>query len=299
MATGAGQLELFAVGATTYNGSPIGNASLYRWRFNQGGWTQAQPVAWDLVPSAALFGQQAATTWGDGTVDLIVVQDGTGTVFHTRFLAAPVPSDQVTLTPGAAPGPPAAVFTSLGGRAVDVPVLTAFSAQRLGLIEIGTDNYPYENWATHAPAISGRTGRAWTPEQLALGLNLRWSGFQPLASTTLTGGGATRLSEGEAAAVAMDPDGRAYINHYTRYRWIGFLPLPRLPIPNAPQFKPSVLVYYIVCRSHGVMRGGAPGFSALQCTRICGGCCIARHARHAVLCGSESAAGSRGASAHC
>jgi hypothetical protein len=76
-----------------------------------------------------------------------------------------------------------------------------------------------------------------------LGLNLRWSGFQPLASTTLTGGGATRLSEGEAAAVAMDPDGRAYINGYTRYRWIGFLPLPRLSIPNAPQFKPSVLVY--------------------------------------------------------
>lgn len=246
VSTGAGQLELCAIGTRTYGrGEPLNDRTLYHWRFAGGAWSQAQQVEWDRSPSVTYFGQSAASSAGDGTVDLIVIQDGTGTVFHTRFLAAPVSGDSVISVTGNTPSPPKPVFTEIGGSAIDVPVLASLSTQKLALLEIGTDGYAYENWAIPVPAITGRIGRTWTPTQIALGINLAWSGFRPLASTPISVGEVAKVGANGLAAVAADPDGRTYLNRFVGLRWTGFVPMPAPGLQTAPaqNFKPLIIVH--------------------------------------------------------
>jgi hypothetical protein len=243
VATGAGQLELFAIGSRTYRGTPLGDGTLYHWRFTNGAWTPAEQVHWDRKASAAYFGQPAASSWGDGVVDLAVIEDDNGAVFHTRFLAAPVPSDRLVI--GGAQSPPTPVFTQIGGIARDVPVLASLGPQRLGMLEIGTDGYAYENWAVPTAPAGGRFARAWTLEQIALGLNLSWTGFSPLTSTPVTVGGVARVGDSELAATATDQSGVTYVNRFAGSRWTGFVAIPRSSSGTAPaqSFKAPLIVH--------------------------------------------------------
>ena len=250
VATGAGQLELLAIGGepVTEGSSLVNDPHLYRWRFVNGAWADAQKIESNFTPSATYFGQQAASSWGDGTVDVIVVEDSTGKMFHTRLLSAPVLADNVIILPGTTPGPPTPVFREIGGSTMDTPVLTALTADHLGLFALGTDQYAYENWAAlPPPSTGGRFDRIriWSPVDYALGLYLQWSGFRPLTATPVVLGGVARLGARELAMLAADPNGRVYQNRLVGSRWLGFAPLAGQPPQprRTPSFTPVITVH--------------------------------------------------------
>ena len=136
---GAGQLELLGVG---------GDQKLYRWRFTNRQWGNWTQFSSDLKLSATMFGQPAASSWGDGTLDLVVVEDHTGKMFYTRVM--PPAASSTTLFPLTL-GNLVPVFSEVDGRTIDTPVLEALSPTQLALFALGTDGLPYVNWAKTQP----------------------------------------------------------------------------------------------------------------------------------------------------
>lgn len=211
--TGAGQLELFAIGT---------DQRLYRWSFRNGQWENPSQISSPFGLNAVLFGQQAASSWGDGTVDLVVVEAGTNRMFHRRVVARAQPPVR-PLPPLPPPGSPPAGFQEIGGTAGDVPVLTAFGPTRLNILVTGSDGRAYATWgevpaeARRGPVIVRRFG---SPA-------IQWRRLAPLSGSRMLLGGAARLGDQDLAAVAVDPEGRIFFSRLTGGRWSGFLPVQR------------------------------------------------------------------------
>jgi hypothetical protein len=70
---GAGRLELFAV---------LDDQRVHHWRFAGAQWTAGRVLPSDFAVRATVFGPLAASSWGDGTVDLVAADAGSGRMYH-------------------------------------------------------------------------------------------------------------------------------------------------------------------------------------------------------------------------
>ena len=210
VSTGAGQMELFAIDR---------DHRLYRWRFTGGAWAAGRQVPSAFRLSPALFTPQAASSWGDGTVDLVVVSED-GVMYHTRAVPAAAAGSVIGAASNDAPDP---VFTLIGGKTTEVPALTALTRNRLSLLAIGTDGYLYQNLAGPRSGL-----HAYTNRDFLLGLNLQWPGFKPLSSEAARLGGAVRLGDRSMSVLAEDAQGHLYWSQYTGSSWTGFSGLPAI-----------------------------------------------------------------------
>jgi hypothetical protein len=247
LATGAGQLELLAV---------RGDRRLYHWRFRGGRWSSGRQLQSDVPVSAVLFGPTSASSWGDGVVDVVVAEDGTGRLFHRRI--AP---DEGSATGARALS--AGRFVAIDAVAADVPVLTALGAARLELLVPGPGGVRRTRatrppLATATPAIGTlggggvrgpalRTGRVTGPPIVAgEPPPLRWSALETVGGGLLALGGVARLGDGEVVASAVDRSGRLYLGRYgADGQWSGFWGVggQRPDTRHVPLLRPSLTAH--------------------------------------------------------
>ncbi len=166
---GSGQMLALAIGTDQH---------LYLWYFVNGAWSNFKQVSTSVLVNQILFGQLAASSWGEGSVDVSLIEAQTGALYHGRL----GPGDFV---PGLSFGAtPSRMFSLVGGNVIDTPVLTAFGPTRLHLLAIGTDHVVYSNWSTpdysrplvlssQAPPI------VWTGYRSIGGRNLLLGGLKP------------------------------------------------------------------------------------------------------------------------
>lgn len=211
---GDGQLDLLAVG---------GDRRIYHWRFLSGAWTPYHQAPSDFNVSAIAFGASSASSWGDGTVDVVVVEDGSGKMFHGRTIP-------LQLGMG---------FAAIGGKTFDTPSLIALGPDNLLLLALGTDGFLYQN---HAEAASGGN---WTVDDRRFGRNLTWAGFSPLTATRVLASPVAHGADDELTVVVSDMHARVYVNRCHNQTWTGFSALPGQPeaIRAAPRFRPAIEIH--------------------------------------------------------
>jgi hypothetical protein len=225
--TGAGRLLVLALGQ---------DRRLYRWHFAGGQWSGWSPVPGDFPIAPLFFAPPAAVSRGDGGLDLVVVEDGTGRMFHTWLH----PDTPVRPTP--VTGPPNA-FVELGGDAVDVPVLAAAGPDRLQLLAVFRDGRLYTSEAAPPPPA----GPALTPVRptgplLPAGRpSLAWQDFRWLGPGPLLGS-VVRLDDDELVAAAADRQGRLYVSRFAHPRGLAFAPAfgQRAETQAWPPFRPTL-----------------------------------------------------------
>lgn len=201
---GSGQLEMLAV--RTDN-------KLNRWRYLHPNWVNPIQLPGSFSIIASLFGQQSVSSWGDGSVDAIVVQSGTGAVNHRRV----GPRDDTV--PGGAFGPPVRNFALVGGVVSDIPVLTAFGPTRLHIMARGSDNAWYNNLSKlYIPPIPGPIVPGADPL-------ISWGGFKGIGGSGLIVGGVANLGSTNMVAIAENLNGQAFTNRYNGAIWTGFQPV--------------------------------------------------------------------------
>lgn len=206
---GSGQLELLAV---------AGDQRLHRWRFIDGHWSPrgALPTSFPVSPVA--FGPGAASSWGDGTLDVAVVHAGTSAVHHARLR----PTD---LGAGGRPRPGRTVprFQPVGERASDVPLLSALAPDLLHLV-VTRGGGLLAGTTVRGPLVMTaprRKGRRSSPQAPPA-----WRRFQPImAPSNLLLGNLVTVGERELALIAVNRDGRAYLARYAEPHWSVAAPL--------------------------------------------------------------------------
>jgi len=207
--TGGGQLEFFAIG---------GDNKLYRWRFLGGTWGNWQQLPSTFTINPGKFGQGAATTAGDGTVDLAVVTNMAGVLVYHRLVEPR--DDTVSL-----PNMPAQTFRSIGSMANTQPFISAAGKTEKFVIagEVNSPDFKY---------FSLNNSTTWKTDIL------RGNGLGLLI------GGIADLPTG-AVAVAADVNGKSYF--HDRMKAIGprsdFIPMPgqsQLFWLTLPRFRPTV-----------------------------------------------------------
>jgi hypothetical protein len=134
---GAGELALLAIGE---------DRQLRYLKFENGRWQTPQQIFTLSRVSAARFGPSSVSSWGDGTVDVMLVDDGNGRMLHRRILPNEEFPTGITLNQE---GP--SKFSSLNHQATDTPILTAFGPHRLNVVVKGADGRVYSYW-TKPPA---------------------------------------------------------------------------------------------------------------------------------------------------
>ncbi|HKG23880.1 MAG TPA: hypothetical protein VKC34_18400 [Blastocatellia bacterium] len=201
--TGAGQLELLAVDL---------DHKLFRWRFTGTGWGSRISVPSTFSIKETLFKPMSASSWGDGTVDLAVVDLDTQELHHRRI----GPGDETCARVFGCPAP--RVFSNLGGKVIEAPVLTAFSPVRLNILTMQGQLAWFSNWASMAPLQP----ITFPPQRDLL---VSWSGFEDTGAREMVVGSAANSGRSNYAAVAIDFDGRILINRNREGRWTGFQPV--------------------------------------------------------------------------
>lgn len=199
---GAGQLELLAVDA---------DYRLLRWRFTNNAWTNAITISSNFRISNQMFGQTSVSSWGDGTVDVVVVNADTRALYQRRI----GPGDEICAGFGC---PAPRVFNLIGGKVYDTPVLTAFSSTKLNVLTFGQNLSWYSSWSslqTFQPIVI-------PPLRDPL---LAWSSFEYMGGTEMIVSGAAHTGRNNFAIVTIHFDGRVYINRNTNGRWTGFQPI--------------------------------------------------------------------------
>jgi hypothetical protein len=229
---GAGRLALLAVGQ---------DLKLHRWRFSDGQWLDFGIIRTNFTVNEVLFGPTAVSSWGDGTVDLVMVEDTSGAVHHYRLLGSDQP-------PGRGFASISRSVTRIGGSATETPILTARGPNDLHLLIRGADGRVYANQTQLRPVPSHTGFRRFLPRWI-LGsrrVALTWKGFQPVSQKrSLLVGPAARLGDGELVVAATDDQsGRIYMTRYLGHRWSMFMPLVKqlLPERQSPPFSRPALI---------------------------------------------------------
>jgi hypothetical protein len=222
--TGAGQLELLTVGS---------DSKLYRRRFANGVWSGPQQLPSSFTISPQLFGPQSVSSWGDGSMDVVVSASGTAALYHRRV----GPRDDTV----SALFSPARGFNFIGGSVTATPALAALSPTRLHIVAKGHDGLFYNNLSSPDNSLSiGPITPGADPR-------MRWSGFKPIGGAGLHLGRIVKSGDGLIAA-AIDSASRLYVNRFTSGAWIGFAPVigvtpSMLPPSSWRLFRPTISAY--------------------------------------------------------
>lgn len=198
---GAGQFELLAIDFDYH---------LFRWRFFNDAWQPRLSIAHTFRINNELFGTGSASSWGDGTVDLVVVGLDTRALYHRRI----GPGDEICTMPFGCP--PARAFANLGGSIIDDPVLTAFSPTRLNVLTMQGLKW-HSKWAT-------KHHNQLFPFPPPLDPRLQWSPYEYIGGDEMVVGGAANAGRNSFVAVAIR-DGQFYINRNRDGTWRGFQPM--------------------------------------------------------------------------
>ena len=203
---GGGQLMLLALGT---------DRRPYFWEFNSGVWSGFWRAPTNLVVNENYFSPQSIAGWGDGTVDVAMVEYGSEALYHGRFSAS-----MFTATPiGEA-------LKYVGGVLTDVPVLSAVSPYRVIVLAIGTDRRVY----------SASTLKVAASQLNPLGI--QWSGYFAM------GGAGNRLSSiakvgaNEMTVAGIDASGKLSVSRYNGAVWSQFQSIVG---PNSNSFAISAL----------------------------------------------------------
>ena len=194
---GAGQLELLAVDL---------DYRLFRWRFVGNAW---QPPL--LVPSTfrvdeKTFGPQAAASWGDGSLDLAVLDKDTKALNYRRI----GPGDEVCSGFGC---PAARVFANLGGSNLETPVFSAFGPTSLNILTMqGLKWYSITSRSNPFQVIT-------FPPRPDPAIN--WGGFEYIGGDEMIVSGAANTGRKNLAAVGIK-EGHILVNRFVNGHWSGF-----------------------------------------------------------------------------
>jgi hypothetical protein len=183
-----------------------------RWRFNGTSWSGKIPVPSTFRVNEVLFKQASASSWGDGTVDLAVVSLDTRELFHRRI----GPDDEVCTMPIGCPAP--REFNKIGGSVLEVPVLTAFSPEKMNVLTMQGQLSWFSTWSSLALVQTP----TFPPKRDFV---LRWTAFQDMGAKEMVIGAAGNSGVRNYAVVAINFDGRVLINRYSDGRWLGFEPI--------------------------------------------------------------------------
>ncbi len=222
--TGAGQLELLAVDFDYH---------LFRWRFVGAAWRPRLSVAHDFRINNVLFGPLSASSWGDGTVDLVVVGLDTQNLYHRRI----GPGDEICAQPLPQLCPAPRVFSNLGGKIMEDPVLTAFSPTRLNALTMQGLSW-HSIWASKHP-------NQWFVPPAPPDPRLLWSAFESIGGDEMIVSGAAHTGINNFVAIAVR-DGQLYVNRNAGGRWTGFQPIiGQSPeqILRSPIFLPAIAAH--------------------------------------------------------
>jgi hypothetical protein len=217
---GAEQLELFAVGA---------DRRLYRQRFVGGRWNGWAMVSGNFPINPILFGQSAVASWGDGTVDMIVVNAQNLALMHRR-----IGPGVEACRPGVRICPPfPRSFNAIGGTSIETPVLTAIGPSRLNVLAMGADHAFYNKW-----------GSPPSPPGMFVGdPPINWGDLRLLGGGGLLIGNSAHTGRENIAAIGTDRSGHLFVARYRQDHWTGFQPVmgqsPRILL-SPPLFRPAI-----------------------------------------------------------
>lgn len=222
--TGSGQLELLFV---------AGDFKMYRSRFINGSWATRQQLPSTFTINTSYFTPVATSSWGDGTVDVLVVNRTNGAVYHRRI--GRVDESTTVQVPGQ---PPPRVFNNIGGVVTRTPVLSAFGPTDFNIVAVGTDNVVYGNRSRIDPTWgSGYTVAGPDPTML-------WSGFRGIGGRDLVLGGVANNGPKNLVAIGLDQSGVVFVNRYNGITWSDYQPLVGPTAQTGfspPQFKPAIV----------------------------------------------------------
>ncbi len=222
--TGAGQLELLAVDF---------DHRLFRWRFVGAAWQARLSVAHNFPIDEKLFSSLSASSWGDGTVDLLVVGHDKPYLYHRRI----GPGDEICTQPLPSLCSAPRVFSNLGGSIWEDPVLTAFSPTRLNALTMQGLRW-HSIWASKHP-------NQWFVAPAPPDPRLLWSAFEYIGGDEMLVSGAAHVGRNIFIAVAIR-DGQLYINRNSNGLWSGFQPIiGQYPeqILRLPIFLPAIAAH--------------------------------------------------------
>jgi hypothetical protein len=225
MHTGAGQLELLGVDLDYH---------LFRWRFVGAAWQPRLGIAHNFRINNLTFSSLSASSWGDGAVDLAVVGLDTQNLYHRRI----GPGDEICTQPIPSLCPAPRVFSNLGGRILEDPVLTAFSPTRLNALTFQGLQW-YSAWASKHPNQLFAPPAPPDPRLL-------WSSSEHIGGGMIVGG-AAHAGRNSFVALAVS-DGQLYINRNVNGYWTGFQPvIGEHPAPawifRSPIFLPAIAAH--------------------------------------------------------
>jgi hypothetical protein len=223
MHLGAGQLVTLAVGL---------DQRLYLWYFSNGSWASSRPITTGFLLNQILFGPMAASSWGEGSIDLALVEAQTGALFQGRLGAGTITN---TTTMGMTQG---RLFTRLGGVLIDTPLITAISETRANILSVGTDHAIYSSWSSPDPDKTIFPSTQAPP--------VVWVGFDYLGGEYVLLGGVARTGANELTAVGTDQSGRLLLSRYRGVRWMQYQPITgQNPLTqlSPPRFRPTVTTF--------------------------------------------------------
>lgn len=191
---GDGKLVLLALGS---------DRRVYYWGFTNGAWSAFRRFSDTVVVNENFFSELAASSWGDGSLDLAMVENGTGALYHGRISAGYLHPNVIIREP----------FARVGGVLTDTPILTAFSSTRLNVLAVGTDHSVYSAWTSSVVVNRLNT------------MGIAWSGYHGIGGTNLKMGGVAKLGANELIAAGTDANGKVMLSHFTRGGWMQFQPV--------------------------------------------------------------------------
>ncbi len=191
---GAGQLELMGVDF---------DQQLKRWRFYDNQWHSKLDVSHTIRINDNLFNSKSASSWGDGTIDLVVVDKDTQKIYHRRI----GPGDENCTQPiGCAPP---RQFFFVGDKSVETPILSAFSPTRMNILAMKGLRW-YSSWSSlfNTPIQH--------PEP-----PIQWEDFKDIGGNEMVIGNATNSGRQNLTTIAT-ATGEIYINRNKNGDWSGF-----------------------------------------------------------------------------
>lgn len=197
--TGAGQLELLGI-EFDYN--------LRRFRYAENAWQNPLGISHNFQIDDKKFSSVSASSWGDGSVDLIVADLNSSKLYHRRI----GPGNWTCTQPFGCPPP--RTFKPIGGISLESPVLTAFSPTNLNVLAMQGLRW-YNSWASAMP---------FQPYPAPRDPVIKWSSFNYIGGDEMVVSGTAHSGRSNFAAIGVK-EGKFYINRNENWNWTGFQPI--------------------------------------------------------------------------